>query len=267
MGQKVNPNGLRIGINKTWLSTWYHKKNYADMMLEDFKIRKSVEKALENAEVEKVEIVRYPDRVTVNIHSARPGIVIGKKGADLEKLKASLQKLTPKKMQINIIEVKQAKASAILLARGVAKQIEGRIPHKRAMKQAISNAVESGVKGVKITVSGRLGGAEMARRESYKEGRIPLHTLRADIDYATATANTTFGCIGVKVWLFKGEILGKEVPQQTPNLLYKKRGEGSEKTERGERSEKTERGERKERGRGTQRGGTREKRNKTTREK
>ncbi len=229
MGQKVNPIGLRLGINKTWLSRWYQDKGYADTVLEDFRLRGAIEKQLKDAEVERVEIIRYPERINVNIHTARPGIVIGKKGADVEKLKGKLQKLTEKKLHLNIIEIKNPEASAILVARNIAKQLEGRFSHKRAMKQSIQNAMDKGgVKGIKIICSGRLGGAEMARRESYKRGRIPLHTLRADIDYGVATAHTTFGCIGVKVWIFKGEILGKEAPQLEDPMAKpnKKKGGG-----------------------------------------
>ncbi|MFW5799556.1 MAG: 30S ribosomal protein S3 [Spirochaetota bacterium] len=231
MGQKVNPIGLRLGINKTWLSRWYQKKGYADTMLEDFKLRETIEKLLVNAEVEKVEIIRYPERINVNIHTARPGIVIGKKGADVEKLKNKLQKLTTKKLHLNIVEIKKPEASATLIAKNIAKQLEGKVSHKRAMKQAIQNATgKGGVSGIKILVSGRLGGAEMARKESYKEGRIPLHTLRADIDYGIATAITQMGTIGVKVWVFKGEILNKEDAMPDDSLLLnKKRG----KKERG----------------------------------
>lgn len=226
MGQKVNPISLRLGINKTWSSKWYNKKNYADIMLEDFKLRGMIEKDLKHAEVEKVEVVRYPERININIHTARPGIVIGKKGADVEKLKTKLQKFTEKKLHINIIEVKNPEASAVLVAKNIAKQLEGRISHKRAMKQAIQNSMSKGaVNGIKIKCSGRLGGAEMAREESYKEGRIPLHTLRADIDYGLATARTTFGAIGVKVWIFKGEILGKDASEtiDADSLLNKKK--------------------------------------------
>jgi small subunit ribosomal protein S3 len=225
MGQKVNPIGLRLGINKTWSSKWYQKKGYADTLLEDFKIRKYVQKKLKNAELESVDIVRYPERVNINIHTARPGIVIGKKGADVERLKGELQRYTSKKLHINIIEVRNPESSATLIAKNIARQLEGRISHKRAMKQAIQNATSKGsVKGIKIEVSGRLGGAEMARKEHYKEGRIPLHTLRADIDYAVETAFTTFGTIGVKVWVFKGEILGNEAPSnaEEENLLSQK---------------------------------------------
>lgn len=224
MGQKVNPIGLRLGINKTWLSRWYQKKGYADTMLEDFSIRNTIEKLLAKAGIEKVEIVRYPERVNVNIHTARPGIVIGKKGAEVEKLKGKLQKITVKKLHLNIIEIKQPDASAVLVAKNVARQIKDRSSHKRAMKQAIQNAItKGGVKGIKIVVAGRLGGAEMARREVYKEGRIPLHTLRANIDYGLATAYTTFGCIGIKVWIFKGEVLSKDFTQPDNNILLKKK--------------------------------------------
>ncbi len=225
MGQKVNPIGLRLGINKTWSSRWYQKKGYADTLLEDFKLRKIVSDRLKNAEVEAVDLVRYPERINVNIHTARPGIVIGKKGADVENLKSYLQKFTGKRLHVNIVEVKSPEASAVLVAKNIAKQVEGRSSHKRAMKQAIQNAMKSNVKGIKIELSGRLAGAEMARKEHYKDGRIPLHTLRADIDYASETAFTTFGTIGVKVWIFKGEILGKENPSlgDKPLLSKKKR--------------------------------------------
>ncbi len=223
MGQKVNPIGLRLGINKTWSSRWYQKKGYADTLLEDFNLRKIVNKKLQNAEVEGVDIIRYPERINVNIHTARPGIVIGKKGADVEKLKSHLQKFTAKKLHINIVEVKNPELSAVLVARNIARQVEGRVSHKRAMKQAIQNAVKANVKGIKVELSGRLGGAEMARKEHYKEGRIPLHTLRADIDYASETAFTTFGTIGVKVWIFKGEILGKENPSLNDQLMNNKK--------------------------------------------
>ncbi len=207
MGQKVNPIGFRLGVTRTWDSKWYVKSEYADYLHEDLKIRKFILKKLKNAEVGKVEIIRYPaERVTVNILTARPGLVIGKKGSDIEVLKKELQKMTDKKLHLNIVELRNTATNATLVANQIAKQIEGRVAHKRAMKQAIQNSLKAGAKGVKIIVSGRLGGAEMARTEHYKEGRIPLHTLRAEVDYGFAESMTQFGKIGVKVWLFKGEI-------------------------------------------------------------
>ncbi len=207
MGQKVNPIGFRLGVTRTWDSKWYVKAEYADYLHEDLRIRNFILKKLKNAEVGKVEIIRYPaERVTVNILTARPGLVIGKKGSDIEVLKKELQKMTDKKLHLNIVELRNTATNATLVANQIAKQIEGRVAHKRAMKQAIQNSLKAGAKGIKIIVSGRLGGAEMARTEHYKEGRIPLHTLRAEIDYGFAESMTQFGKIGVKVWLFKGEV-------------------------------------------------------------
>ncbi len=207
MGQKVNPIGFRLGVIRTWDSKWYVKSKYADYLHEDLKIRNYILKKLKNAEVGKVEIIRYPaERVTVNILTARPGLVIGKKGSDIEVLKKELQKMTDKKLHLNIVELRNTATNATLVANHVAKQIEGRISHKRAMKQAIQNSMKAGAKGIKIIVSGRLGGSDMARTEHYKEGRIPLHTLRAEVDYGFAESMTQFGKTGVKVWLFKGEV-------------------------------------------------------------
>jgi len=207
MGQKVNPIGLRLGINRSWESKWYVKKEYADYLHEDLKIRAYLKEKLKAAEVGQVEITRFPERITVNIHTARPGIVIGKKGSDVDQLKNKLQKLTSKKLHLNIVELRNQASNATLVSAQIARQLEGRVAHKRAMKQAIQNATKSGVKGIKIIVSGRLGGAEMARVEHYKDGRIPLHTLRAEVDYGFAEALTTFGKIGIKVWIFKGEVI------------------------------------------------------------
>ncbi len=206
MGQKVNPVGLRLGIINSWDSKWYVKNEYADYLHEDLKIKNYLKKKLKNAEVGKIEIIRYPERVTVNIMTARPGLVIGKKGSDIENLKKDIQNLSQKKLQLNIIELRNTSSNASLVASQIAKQIEGRVAHKRAMKQAIQNAMKSGAKGIKVIVSGRLAGAEMARTEHYKEGRIPLHTLRADVDYGFAESTTQFGKIGIKVWIFKGEV-------------------------------------------------------------
>ena len=209
MGQKVNPIGLRLGINKTWQSKWYvDPREYCDTLHEDLKLRKALLAAPEvnNAEISEVEIIRKPQRVTMVVATARPGIIIGAKGANVEKLCEKMQKLTDKKVQIKIKEIKKAECDASLIAQNVARQLESRGAFRRALKNAISRAVQGGAQGVKVKVSGRLGGAEIARTEWMKEGRVPLHTLRADIDYGFATANTSFGCIGVKVWVFNGEI-------------------------------------------------------------
>lgn len=208
MGQKVNPVGLRLGINRSWDSNWYDERNFATKLSEDLKIRKYIRTRLQRAGVSNIEIERTSKRITLTIHTARPGIVIGRKGAEVDKLKVELQKITDKEIQLNINEIKRPELDAYLVAENVAKQLEAKIGFRRAMKKAIMFAIRMGAEGVKISCSGRLGGAEMARTEGYKEGRIPLHTLRADIDYALATANTTYGIIGVKVWICKGEVLG-----------------------------------------------------------
>lgn len=210
MGQKTNPIGLRLGIIKWWSSKWFSDRKFADLLKEDLMIRKYTERRLEHAGVGAIDIIRAPRKVTLDIHTARPGIVIGRKGTEVDKLKEELQVLTKKEVAINIIEVKKPELSAKLVAESIAKQLEGRVSFRRAMKKAIASAMKLGALGVKISCGGRLAGAEIARTEKYMEGRVPLHTLRADIDYATATAHTTFGCIGVKVWIFKGEVLGTE---------------------------------------------------------
>ncbi len=210
MGQKTNPIGLRLGFIKDWDSKWFNNKNFAELLQEDITIRRYVSKRLEHGGLDKVEILRAPKKVTINIHTARPGIVIGRKGVEVDKLKGELQLVTGKEIMINIIEVKKPELSAKLVASSIARQLEGRISFRRAMKKAIASTMKMGAEGVKIACKGRLAGAEIARAEKYKQGRIPLHTLRADIDYATATAHTTYGCIGVKVWICKGEILDKE---------------------------------------------------------
>ncbi len=214
MGQKTNPIGLRLGIIKGWDSNWYGGKNYAAKLVEDDKIRKYLYVRLAKAGVSKIYIERTLKLVTVNINTARPGIIIGKGGQEVDKLKEELKKLTKKEIQINISEIKRPELDAFLVAQNVAKQIEGRISFRRAVKTAISSTMRLGAEGIKVAVGGRLGGAEMARNETYKEGRIPLHTLRADIDYANVEAHTTYGRIGVKVWICRGEIFGK--PDLTP---------------------------------------------------
>lgn len=210
MGQKVNPIGLRLGIVKTWDSRWYAGKNYADYILEDHNIRKFIKKKLYHAGISKIEIERSAKRVRLRIFTARPGIVIGKKGSEIELLKKDLEKLVSQEVLIDIQEVRKPEINAQLVAENVALQIERRVAFRRAMKRGVSSAMRFGAQGVKIICSGRLGGAEMARTEWYREGRVPLHTLRADIDYGFTEARTTYGVIGVKVYIFKGEILKKD---------------------------------------------------------
>ncbi|OQY29056.1 MAG: 30S ribosomal protein S3 [Candidatus Cloacimonetes bacterium 4572_55] len=209
MGQKVNPIGLRIGITRTWESRWFAKNNYAALLHEDLKIRKYITKRLKRAGVFRVEIERAPKRVTVNIHTAKPGMVIGRRGSEVDKLKEELQHLTGIEVNLNIHEIKVAELDAAVVADSIARQMEQRVNFRRAMKKAVTSTMRMGAEGIKIKCSGRLGGAEMSRSEGYKEGRVPLHTLRADIDYALTTAYTVYGTIGVKVWVFKGEILPK----------------------------------------------------------
>lgn len=209
MGQKVNPIGLRLNIVKTWNSIWYADRDYATFFLEDQKIRKFLKKRLYHAGVSKIEIARTGDKIRVKIHTARPGIVIGKKGAEIEALKGDLDKLTGREFHVDIQEVRRPEADAQLVAENVAMQMERRVAFRRAMKKAVNIALKFGAKGIKISCSGRLGGAEMSRCEWSREGRVPLHTLRADIDYGFAEAKTTYGIIGVKVWIFKGEILSE----------------------------------------------------------
>lgn len=209
MGQKVHPIGLRIGIIENWRSRWFAKKEFASFLEEDLKIRKLISSKLSKAGIAKVEIEREGDRLNVDIHTARPGIVIGKKGAEVDILRSQVEKISGRKSQINIIEVLRPELDANLVAQSVAEQLSARVSFRRAMKKAVSAAMKSGAKGVRIACAGRLGGAEMARTEWYREGRVPLHTLRAQVDYGFAQAKTTFGQIGVKVWIYKGELHGK----------------------------------------------------------
>jgi len=206
MGQKTHPIGFRLGYIKSWDSKWYEEKNYAKWLHEDIKIRDFVREKLESAGVSKVDIERAANKVKVNIHTARPGIVIGKKGAGIESLKKDLQTVTENEVFVNIHEIRKAELDARLVAENVALQLSRRVAFRRAMKKAVQSALKFGAKGIKIACSGRLAGAEMARHEWYREGRVPLHTLRADIDYGTANSHTTYGIIGVKCWIFKGEI-------------------------------------------------------------
>ena len=210
MGQKVNPIGLRLGIVKTWDSKWYAGKNYSKYIFEDFKVRKFLKQKLYHAGVSRVEIKRSSNWIRLGIYTSRPGIIIGKKGAEIAQLKKTLEKMVKHEVLIDIQEVRKPEIDAQLVAENVALQIERRVAFRRTMKRCVSSAMRFGAKGVKIICSGRLGGAEMARREWYKDGRIPLHTLRADIDYGFVAAQTTYGIIGVKVFIFKGEILKKD---------------------------------------------------------
>ena len=206
MGQKVNPHGLRVGVIKDWDSTWYAEKDFADCLVEDHQIREFLKKKLYNAGVSRIEIARS-DKIRVRIHVAKPGVVIGKGGAEIEKLKKEVNKLIGKEVVIDVAEIKRTEKDAQLVAENIAQQLENRVSFRRAMKSAISRSMKAGVLGIKTSASGRLGGADMARTEFYSEGTIPLQTLRADIDYGFAEADTTYGKVGVKVWIYKGEVL------------------------------------------------------------
>ncbi|RPA70140.1 30S ribosomal protein S3 [Cyclobacteriaceae bacterium YHN15] len=216
MGQKINPIGFRLGVIKGWESNWYGGKDFAEKLYEDQQIRKYVNARIPKGGISKVIIERTLKRITLTIHTARPGVVIGKGGAEVDKLKEELKKLTNKDVQINIFEIKRPELDAKLVGESIAQQLQARISFRRAMKQSIAASMRVGAEGIKVKLSGRLGGAEMARSEMYKEGRIPLHTLRADIDYAVSEANTVYGIIGIKVWIFKGEVYGKR--DLSPNI-------------------------------------------------
>lgn len=221
MGQKTHPIGFRLGIIKTWSSRWYSRRNYSKFLHEDIKIREYLKKKLYHAGISSIEIERTADKVIINIHTARPGIVIGKKGSEVEMIKKDLKKFTDGEIYIEIKEVRRPELDAQLVAENIALQIEKRVAYRRAMKRAVSSAMRLGAQGIKIAVSGRLGGAEMARTEWYREGRVPLQTLRADIDYGFAEAFTTYGVIGVKVWIFKGEIIPEKEKQSEEILKIK----------------------------------------------
>ncbi|EIM78631.1 30S ribosomal protein S3 [Nitritalea halalkaliphila LW7] len=224
MGQKINPIGFRLGVVKGWESNWYGGKDFADKLYEDQQIRKYVNARIPKGGIAKVIIERTLKRITLTIHTARPGVVIGKGGAEVDKLKEELKKLTNKDVQINIFEIKRPELDAKLVGESIAQQLQARISFRRAMKQAIAAAMRVGAEGIKVKLSGRLGGAEMARSEMYKEGRIPLHTLRADIDYALSEANTVYGIIGIKVWIFKGEVYGKRDLSPNAGLANEPKG-------------------------------------------
>ena len=210
MGQKVNPNGIRLGINRTWSSRWFSKSEYAKLLHEDLKIKNFVEKKLKNASISKINIERAAKKLRISIFSSRPGIIIGKKGVDIENLKSTLSKMSNLEVFLDIKEVRKPEIEAKLVAENIANQLEKRISFRRAMKKAVQSSMRLGAKGIKVVCSGRLGGAEIARTEKYHEGSVPLHTLRSDIDYATARAETTYGICGIKVWINKGEILIKD---------------------------------------------------------
>jgi small subunit ribosomal protein S3 len=249
MGQKVNPVGLRLGINRTWDSRWFaNKGEYGKLLHEDIKIREMLLKQLKQAAVSKVVIERPHKKCRVTIYSARPGVVIGKKGADIDKLRKKVSDMTDSEVFINIVEIRKPETDATLVAESIAQQLERRVAFRRAMKRAVQSAMRLGAEGIRINCSGRLGGAEIARLEWYREGRVPLHTLRADVDYGTATAFTTYGTCGVKVWIFKGEILEHDPMAQDKRQAEQEAGPSSrpQRRERGDR----DRGDRGDRGHG-----------------
>ena len=240
MGQKINPIGLRLGINRTWDSRWYaNKADYGKLLQEDLKIRETLLEDLKQAAVSKIVIERPHRKCHVSIHTARPGIVIGKKGADIDKIRAKVKKFTDSEVHINIVEVRKPETDANLVAQGIAQQLERRVAFRRAMKRAVQTAIRMGAGGIRVNVGGRLGGADIARTEWYREGRVPLHTLRADIDYGIAVAETTYGVIGVKVWIFKGEVL-----EHDPMAHERRATEGGEGAGQGQRRERSDREDR-----------------------
>lgn len=252
MGQKINPVGLRLGIVRGWDSNWFGGKEFSDKLVEDQKIRKYIDARIQKGGIAKVVIERTIKRITLTIHTARPGVVIGKGGTEVDKIKEELKKLTGKDVQINIYEIKRPELDARLVGESIAQQLEARISYRRAMKQAIASSMRVGAEGIKVKLSGRLAGADIARTEQYKEGRIPLHTLRADIDFALSEAQTVYGKIGIKVWIFKGEIFGKR--DLSPNVGMVSQTEGKAPGGPRRAPERGERGERRE-GRGGDRRG------------
>jgi small subunit ribosomal protein S3 len=246
MGQKTNPIGNRLGIIRGWDSNWFAGKDFGDKLVEDYKIRNYLNARISKGGISKIVIERTLNRITIAIHTSRPGIIIGKGGTEVDRIKEEIKKLTNKEVQINIVEIRRPEIDAAVVGETIAKQLEARVNFRRALKMAIASAMRMGVEGIKIRVSGRLGGAEMARSEEYKEGRTPLHTFRADIDYALKEAHTIYGIIGVKVWICKGEVFGKR--DLTP-VISKEEAGGSKMPKRrkpgGERRERSERGSRK----------------------
>jgi small subunit ribosomal protein S3 len=241
MGQKINPVGLRLGIVRGWDSNWFGGKEFSDKLVEDQKIRKYIDARIQKGGIAKVVIERTIKRITLTIHTARPGVVIGKGGTEVDKIKEELKKLTGKDVQINIYEIKRPELDARLVGESIAQQLEARISYRRAMKQAIASSMRVGAEGIKVKLSGRLAGADIARTEQYKEGRIPLHTLRADIDFALSEAQTVYGKIGIKVWIFKGEIFGKRDLSPNIGIVSQSEGKGQgaprRAPERGDRRE------------------------------
>ena len=234
MGQKINPHGFRLGVSTDHKSRWYADKSYSEYVGEDVKIRRMLTKGMDRAGISRVEIERTRDRVRVDIHTARPGIVIGRRGAEADRIRGNLEKLTGKQVQLNILEVKQPEMDAQLVAQGVAEQLSGRVQFRRAMRKAMQTTMRSGAKGIRIQCAGRLGGAEMSRSEFYREGRVPLHTLRADVDYGFYEAKTTFGRIGVKVWIYKGEVSGSRAEREA-EAARRAAAPGSRRPQRGRR--------------------------------
>lgn len=245
MGQKVNPIGFRLGYIRGWESSWYGGKDFADKLVEDNKIRKYIDARIQKGSIAKVVIERTLKRITLTIHTARPGVVIGKGGSEVDQLREELKKLTGKDVQINIFEIKRPELDAKLIGENIAQQLRARISYRRAMKQAIQSAVRLGAEGIKIKLGGRLGGAEMARTEMYKEGRIPLHTLRADIDYAITEALTVYGIIGIKVWVFNGEVFGKR--DLTPSAVNETKTANDNRGRRNDRGGDDRRGKKRQR--------------------
>jgi small subunit ribosomal protein S3 len=258
MGQKINPVGFRLGVVRGWDSSWFGGKNFSEKLVEDEKIRKYISARIQKGGISKVVIERTLKRITLTIHTARPGVVIGKGGTEVDKIKEELKNLTSKDVQINIYEIKRPEMDAKLVGESIAQQLEARISYRRAMKQAIASTMRVGAEGIKVKLSGRLAGADMARTEQYKEGRIPLHTIRADIDYALSEAQTVYGKIGIKVWIFKGEIFGKR--DLSPNIGMVSNTAGAESGKGGGRPQEGRRGGRGERGDRPDRGGERRER-------
>jgi small subunit ribosomal protein S3 len=220
LGRKVHPYGFRIGVIKSWKSRWYEEGDaYAELLLEDRKVRQLITRGMEGAGISEIEIERFPKQVSIIIHTAKPGIIIGRKGASVNQLRRELEELTSKKIRVDVLEIEKPELDSYLVAESIAQQLQRRISHKRAMKQAVTRALRLGAKGVMITCGGRLSGSEMARSETVREGRVPRHTLRADIDYAAAEALTTFGRIGVKVWIYKGEVFPEALPVPTEEVV------------------------------------------------
>ena len=239
MGQKINPHGFRLGITTEFKSRWYAEKLYKDYVKEDVEIRRLMEKKMERAGVSRIEIERTRERVRIDLHTARPGIVIGRRGTEADRLRLDLEKLTGKQVQLNILEVKNPEIDAQLVAQGIAEQLAARVSFRRAMRKGMQTAFKAGAKGVRVQCGGRLGGAEMSRSEFYREGRVPLHTLRADIDYGFHEAHTTFGRLGVKVWIYKGEVIESRAEREAAALAAAK----AQKTERPRRAPRAPRGE------------------------